>query len=181
MNYQSEVKRYVVEDRFTAIRLAIGSAVDKVSLHPHSASLPPLASSRHLQSTCLEQFTLLPRALRQGAMNLGKLVACGVHPLCLGYRRMAPWPHRTVFFSLCDGGLCWRPFRAAQDVVVIAGKGHEDYMEYSDGQGGLVRGWFDDRVEARNALSKLEFLDNLTKLGVIVRSAGPPWRDRYGD
>jgi len=96
LEYQYEVKRYVVEDRFSAIRLAIGSAVDK-------------------------------------------------------------------------------------DVVVIAGKGHEDYVEYGDGAGGVVRGWFDDRVEARNALSKLQYLDNLTKLGVITRSAGPPWRDRYNE
>ena len=63
LEYQFEVKRYVVEDRFTAIRLAIGTAVDK-------------------------------------------------------------------------------------DVVVIAGKGHGDYIEYGDGKGGVVRGWFDDAVEA---------------------------------
>lgn len=94
--YQAEIRRYVVEDRFTAIRLAIGTAVDR-------------------------------------------------------------------------------------DVVVIAGKGHEDYIEYGDGRGGTLRGWFDDRVEARNALSKLVYLDLLTKQGVIVRSMGPPWRDRYGE
>jgi hypothetical protein len=31
-------------------------------------------------------------------------------------------------------------------------------------QGGVVRSWFDDRVEARSALSKLAYLNQLTKL-----------------
>ena len=31
-------------------------------------------------------------------------------------------------------------------------------MEYCDEEGLLIRGWFDDRVEARNALSKLSYL-----------------------
>jgi len=50
------------------------------------------------------------------------------------------------------------------DVVLIAGRGHNDYMEYEDGEGGTRRGWFDDRVEARAALSKLAYLNQLTKL-----------------
>ncbi|CAG9460957.1 unnamed protein product [Pedinophyceae sp. YPF-701] len=96
MKYQGEVKRYVIEDRFTAIRAAIGTAQ--------------------------------PR-----------------------------------------------------DVVVIAGKGHEDYIEHGDGKGGIVRGWFDDRVEARNALVKLSELEQITYLD---RST-IPWRntkyDKGGD
>lgn len=56
-----------------------------------------------------------------------------------------------------------------KDVVVIAGKGHEDYQVFGgpmreDGQQDLLYGWFDDRVEARNALSKLVFLDGIKSL-----------------
>jgi len=75
---------------------------------------------------------------------------------------------------------CLSPLRS-QDVVVICGKGHEDYIDYGDGEGGVVRGWFDDRVEARNALSKLVYLDLLTKQGAVTRGMGMPWRDKYGD
>eukprot|EP00208_Stichococcus_sp_RCC1054_P003770 CAMPEP_0206139342 /NCGR_PEP_ID=MMETSP1473-20131121/5544_1 /ASSEMBLY_ACC=CAM_ASM_001109 /TAXON_ID=1461547 /ORGANISM="Stichococcus sp, Strain RCC1054" /LENGTH=890 /DNA_ID=CAMNT_0053533095 /DNA_START=451 /DNA_END=3123 /DNA_ORIENTATION=- len=46
-----------------------------------------------------------------------------------------------------------------RDVVIIAGKGNEDFQEYHDENGQIVRGWFDDRVEARNALSKLPELN----------------------
>eukprot|EP00884_Botryococcus_braunii_P000647 jgi/Botrbrau1/10583/Bobra.0358s0006.1 len=46
-----------------------------------------------------------------------------------------------------------------EDVVVIAGKGAEDYQEiYEPETGQLERGWFDDRVEARNALAKVPLL-----------------------
>lgn len=47
------------------------------------------------------------------------------------------------------------------DVVVLAGKGCEDFIEYGDATGGTVKGWFDDRVEARCALSKLKYLENI--------------------
>lgn len=50
------------------------------------------------------------------------------------------------------------------DVVIIAGKGHEDYIEYGDVDGGTFKAWFDDRVEARNALSKLPVLDRIPYL-----------------
>lgn len=43
----------------------------------------------------------------------------------------------------------------AGDVVVIAGKGHEDYQLLPDGKGGIVRRDFDDRLVARNALDTL--------------------------
>lgn len=43
---------------------------------------------------------------------------------------------------------------AAHDVVVIAGKGHEDYQIISDGRGGTVKRDFDDRVVARSALQQ---------------------------
>ncbi|UYV13717.1 MAG: UDP-N-acetylmuramoyl-L-alanyl-D-glutamate--2,6-diaminopimelate ligase [Phycisphaera sp.] len=42
----------------------------------------------------------------------------------------------------------------AHDVVVIAGKGHEDYQIIPDGAGGSCRREFDDRVIARAALRK---------------------------
>src|SRR5690606_25864791 len=38
------------------------------------------------------------------------------------------------------------------DVVLIAGKGHEDYQILSDGQGGTITRHFDDREVARAAL-----------------------------
>ena len=41
---------------------------------------------------------------------------------------------------------------APGDVVLIAGKGHEDYQLVSDGSGGVLRLDFDDRVVAREAL-----------------------------
>lgn len=44
------------------------------------------------------------------------------------------------------------------DVVVIAGRGAEDLIEHSDGNGNELFGWFDDRVECRDALSKLQYL-----------------------
>lgn len=50
------------------------------------------------------------------------------------------------------------------DVVVIAGKGHEDYIEYCDIDGNPLKAWFDDRVEARNALSKLPYLQQIPYL-----------------
>eukprot|EP00892_Ulva_mutabilis_P010952 jgi/Ulvmu1/8229/UM041_0038.1 len=50
------------------------------------------------------------------------------------------------------------------DVVIIAGKGHEDYIEYADVNGSVFKAWFDDRVEARNALTKLPYLDRIPYL-----------------
>jgi len=50
------------------------------------------------------------------------------------------------------------------DVVVILGRGHKDYMEYGAEDDTTVLGWFDDRVEARSALSKLTYLDQLSDL-----------------
>lgn len=59
------------------------------------------------------------------------------------------------------------------DVVVIAGRGAEDLIEHSDGQGNEMFGWFDDRVECRDALSKLQYLYTLTDLKRNVL----PWGD----
>eukprot|EP00882_Tetradesmus_deserticola_P024189 GHRQ01026422.1.p2 GENE.GHRQ01026422.1~~GHRQ01026422.1.p2 ORF type:complete len:113 (+),score=29.37 GHRQ01026422.1:127-465(+) len=53
---------------------------------------------------------------------------------------------------------------APGDVVLLAGRGHRDHVEHFDGEDGVARGWFDDRVEARNALSKLEYLYALVNL-----------------
>lgn len=66
----------------------------------------------------------------------------------------------------------------AKDVVVVAGRGHEDYIEVWDGMYGqqpyttdfshetmgTIKGWFDDRVECRNALSKLSYLNSIKDL-----------------
>ncbi len=40
------------------------------------------------------------------------------------------------------------------DILVIAGKGHEDYQIVSDGKGGTVRRDFDDRLAARAAMER---------------------------
>jgi UDP-N-acetylmuramoyl-L-alanyl-D-glutamate--2,6-diaminopimelate ligase len=42
----------------------------------------------------------------------------------------------------------------AGDVLIIAGKGHEDYQIVSDGRGGTVKHHFDDREVARAALAQ---------------------------
>ena len=39
------------------------------------------------------------------------------------------------------------------DIVLIAGKGHEDYQILPDGRGGTIRTHFDDREVARQALA----------------------------
>ncbi|KXZ52871.1 hypothetical protein GPECTOR_8g252 [Gonium pectorale] len=48
-----------------------------------------------------------------------------------------------------------------EDVVLLAGKGHEDWVEHADEEGNSLMGWLDDRVEARNALSKLKYLQQI--------------------
>jgi UDP-N-acetylmuramoyl-L-alanyl-D-glutamate--2,6-diaminopimelate ligase len=50
------------------------------------------------------------------------------------------------------------------DVVVIAGKGSEDFHENLAVSGDVFKGWFDDRVEARNALSMLPRLEAIPYL-----------------
>ena len=55
------------------------------------------------------------------------------------------------------------------DAVVIAGKGAEDYQLYAHrASGAPFRGWFDDRVEARNALARV----------VDLRTVDPKKMDR---
>lgn len=44
------------------------------------------------------------------------------------------------------------------DVVLLLGKGHQDWVEHLAEDGSTLRGWLDDRVEARNALLKLKYL-----------------------
>jgi hypothetical protein len=61
----------------------------------------------------------------------------------------------------------------AGDVVLLAGRGHKDWVDHADGEGGIIRGWFDDRVEARDALSKLEYLYALTGLDRSALPWGP--------
>lgn len=48
------------------------------------------------------------------------------------------------------------------DVVVIAGRGDEDFQQFPDETGEeLLTGWFDDRNESRDALKKLRYLETL--------------------
>lgn len=55
----------------------------------------------------------------------------------------------------------------AGDVLVVAGKGHEDFQSYWSGGelGDVIKGWYDDRVECRNALSELPVLNSVTAEG----------------
>ncbi|KAL0055346.1 hypothetical protein WJX82_010861 [Trebouxia sp. C0006] len=71
------------------------------------------------------------------------------------------------------------------DVVVVAGKGDQDWTEVSDGRGGFIRGWLDDRVECRNALSKLYRLDTLrhmdrTEIPFVVMGEREPRHWEWG-
>ncbi|PNW75268.1 hypothetical protein CHLRE_12g519900v5 [Chlamydomonas reinhardtii] len=50
-----------------------------------------------------------------------------------------------------------------EDVVLLAGKGSEDWVEHADEDGSVLTGWLDDRVEARNALSKLKYLKQIPR------------------
>ncbi|GIL46522.1 hypothetical protein Vafri_3516 [Volvox africanus] len=50
-----------------------------------------------------------------------------------------------------------------EDVVLLAGKGDQDWVEHANTDGSSLRGWLDDRVEARNALSKLKYLKQIPK------------------
>ena len=54
----------------------------------------------------------------------------------------------------------------ADDAVLIVGKGAEDFQEWvkPGRDGGTVRGWFDDRVEARHALVQATELWSVTSL-----------------
>uniref|UniRef100_A0A1D1ZZJ8 Mur ligase central domain-containing protein n=1 Tax=Auxenochlorella protothecoides TaxID=3075 RepID=A0A1D1ZZJ8_AUXPR len=53
-----------------------------------------------------------------------------------------------------------------KDLILVLGKGHEDFQEYWGGQelGETVKGWFDDRVECRAALGRLPSLEKLKDL-----------------
>ena len=63
---------------------------------------------------------------------------------------------------------------AADDAVLIVGKGCEDFQEWVQARGGTgrdtVRGWFDDRVEARHALVKAAELWGVSALDQVGAS-----------
>jgi UDP-N-acetylmuramoyl-L-alanyl-D-glutamate--2,6-diaminopimelate ligase len=65
---------------------------------------------------------------------------------------------------------------APGDVVLIAGKGHEDYQIVSDGMGGTIRRHLDDRQEARAALA-LRGIDPLP----APNTAGKPCAEEAGE
>jgi hypothetical protein len=83
----------------------------------------------------------------------------------------------------------WTAIRAAisiartNDIVVIAGKGAQDYQEYSNYNGDIIRGWFDDRVEARNTLFNLHAAigtfwgDKIYELSGVITDRLPFKRD----
>lgn len=63
-----------------------------------------------------------------------------------------------------------------RDVVLIAGRGHVDHVDFpGEEKDSIARGWFDDRVEARNALASLALLYS------GVDRAKTPWGDPLPD
>jgi UDP-N-acetylmuramoyl-L-alanyl-D-glutamate--2,6-diaminopimelate ligase len=64
------------------------------------------------------------------------------------------------------------------DVVLIAGKGHEDYQIMPDGQGGTVRRHFDDREQARAALAVRARPGSRVEVRAEVRAEGVTERTR---
>lgn len=56
------------------------------------------------------------------------------------------------------------------DVIVIAGRGSCDFVDWADVNSCKFRAWFDDRVEARNALATVKLLE---KMKTIDRSKIP--------
>ena len=66
---------------------------------------------------------------------------------------------------------------APDDVVLLVGKGADDYQEYVDADGRPLKGWFDDRVEARNALARAV---DLWGVAALDRSELPwaEWEER---
>lgn len=60
------------------------------------------------------------------------------------------------------------------DIVIIAGRGDKDYQQFADESGeNLLTGWFDDRIEARDALKKLPYLN---KTGINRKEV--PWMEK---
>ena len=69
------------------------------------------------------------------------------------------------------------------DLVLIAGKGHEDYQIMEDETGSIVKGWFDDRVECRSALhikGRMEAAMKSKSMPVIDTSV-IPWVNTWMD
>lgn len=60
------------------------------------------------------------------------------------------------------------------DCVVVAGKGHEDYVEWDVQNSTETKFWFDDRQECRDSLNRVV---ELQKSGVDTRNL--PW-DEHG-
>jgi UDP-N-acetylmuramyl tripeptide synthase len=83
----------------------------------------------------------------------------------LDFLMNACWQHQRY---VCEDR--WMAIRWAigtagpDDAVVLAGKGAQDFVEWADEHGNPVRGWFDDRVEARNALARAPSLWAVTDL-----------------
>eukprot|EP00798_Chlamydomonas_sp_ICE-L_P010600 gene10600-12266_t len=63
------------------------------------------------------------------------------------------------------------------DVVIILGRGHKDFMEYGDEDGEIVRGWFDDRAEVRHALRRLKKLNKAPRIDRSVL----PWGEALAE
>lgn len=60
------------------------------------------------------------------------------------------------------------------DIVIIAGRGNEDFQQFADESGdNLLTGWLDDRTEARDALTKLPYLN---KTGINRKEV--PWKEK---
>ena len=77
----------------------------------------------------------------------------------LEFLMAACWQHKRYVCEDRWMAIRWAIGTAqAGDAVVLAGKGAQDFIEWADEDGAPIRGWFDDRVEARHAQSKVHHL-----------------------
>lgn len=156
LRYQSEVNRYIIEDRFTAIRVAIGLAkqrdvvvvagrgdLDYVD-HWDGASPPKL--DRNVAN----------HTLVDAAMSIGNEEVDDELKALLGIDGTSD-DQATIRLRKNDPtGNEFDDANAEWEEVPLS--------EVMSLPTGTLRGWFDDRVECRNAVSKLGYLNSLKDL-----------------
>lgn len=132
LRYQSEVGRYIIEDRFSAIRVAIGLAKPK--------DVVIIAGRGHVDN--MEYWD-------------------GISPL-------PDYPNTRESSESIEGNFFEDPGLSASDS--------------EDGATTTVLGWFDDRVEARNAVAKLRYLNGIKDLdrSTIPWTRYPEEREQSG-
>jgi len=138
LRYQSEVGRYIIEDRFSAIRVAVGMAKPK--------DVVIIAGRGHIDY--MEYW--------DGQSPLPDIPAEGV---LSGENEVIDILNETFF-----------------DDPGLSGSENEDFGTTT------LLGWFDDRVEARNAVAKLKYLNGIKDLdrSTIPWTRYPEEREQSG-